>query len=51
MSYIHHDPNNEQMLVRITVNQDGTSHGFYFEGKNVPKAGEGLEQFVLAGFR
>jgi hypothetical protein len=48
MSYIHHDRNNEQMLVPITVIRGGTSRGFYFEGKNVPKPGEGLEQFVLA---
>ena len=48
MSYIHHDRNNEQMLVQITVIRGGTSRGFYFEGKNVPKPGEGLEQFVLA---
>jgi len=48
VSYIHHDRNNEQMLVQITVIRGGTSRGFYFEGKNVPKPGEGLEQFVLA---
>ena len=49
MSYVHHyDRNNEQMLVPITVICGGTSRGFYFEGKNVPKPGEGLEQFVLA---
>ena len=47
MSYIHHDRNNEQMLVLITVIRGGTSRGFHFEGENVPKAGEGLEQFVL----
>jgi len=48
MSSIHHDRNNEQMLIPITVIRGGTSRGFYFEGKNVPKPGEGLEQFVLA---
>ena len=37
MSYIHHDRNNEQMLIPITVVPGGTSRGFYFEGKNVPK--------------
>jgi 2-methylaconitate isomerase len=48
MSYIHHDRNNEQMLIPITVVRGGTSRGFYFEGKNVPKPGEGLEELVLA---
>jgi hypothetical protein len=48
MSYIHHDRNDEQLLVPITVIRRGASRGFYFEGKNVPKPGEGLEQFVLA---
>jgi 2-methylaconitate cis-trans-isomerase PrpF len=48
MAYIHHDRNNEQILVPITVLRGGTSRGFYFEGKNVPKPGEGLEEFVLA---
>jgi 2-methylaconitate cis-trans-isomerase PrpF len=48
MSYIQHDRNNEQMLVPITVIRGGTSRGVYFEGRNVPKPGAGLEQFVLA---
>ena len=48
MAYILHDRNNEQMLIPITVILGGTSRGFYFEGKNVPKPGEGLEEFVLA---
>ena len=48
MAYMHHDRNNEQLLVPITVIRGGTSRGFYFEGKNVPKPGEGLEQFVFA---
>ncbi len=48
MAYMHHDRNNEQLLVPITVIRGGTSRGFYFEGKNVPKPGEGLEEFVLA---
>ena len=48
MSYIHHDRNNEQMLIPITLIRGGTSRGFYFEGKNVPKPGEGLEELVFA---
>ncbi len=48
MAYMHHDRNNEQLLVPITVIRGGTSRGFYFEGKNVPKPGDGLEQFVFA---
>ena len=48
MSYIHHDRNNEQMLFPITVIRGGTSRGFYFEGKNVPQPGEGLEEFIFA---
>jgi 2-methylaconitate isomerase len=48
VSYIHHDRNNEQMLIPITLVRGGTSRGFYFEGKNVPKPGEGLEELVLA---
>jgi 2-methylaconitate cis-trans-isomerase PrpF len=48
MSYIHHDRNNEQMLIPLTVIRGGTSRGFYFERKNVPKQGEGLEELVLA---
>jgi len=48
MSYIQHDRNNEQMLIPITLIRGGTSRGFYFEGKNVPKPGEGLEEFLFA---
>ena len=48
MSFIHHDRNIEQMLIPITVIRGGTSRGFYFEGKNVPPQGKGLEEFVLA---
>jgi len=48
MSYILHDRNNEQMLIPITLIRGGTSRGFYFEGKNVPPQGKGLEEFVLA---
>ena len=48
MSYIHHDRNNEQILIPITVIRGGTSRGFIFEGKNEPKTGEGLEEFLLA---
>jgi hypothetical protein len=28
MSYIHHDRNNEQMLIPITIIRGGTSRGF-----------------------
>jgi 2-methylaconitate isomerase len=48
MSFIHHDRNMEQMLIPITLIRGGTSRGFYFEGKNVPTQGKGLEEFVLA---
>ncbi len=48
MSFIHHDRNNEQMLIPITIIRGGTSRGFYFEEKNVPKPGEGLEELLLA---
>ncbi len=48
MSYIHHDRNNEQFLLPITVIRGGTSRGFYFEGRNVPAPGAGLEEFLLA---
>jgi len=30
MSYIHHDRDNEQILVTITVVRGRTSRGFYF---------------------
>jgi 2-methylaconitate cis-trans-isomerase PrpF len=36
MSYIHHDRNNEQMLIPITLVRGGTSRSSYFEGKKVP---------------
>jgi 2-methylaconitate isomerase len=49
MSFIHHDRSIEQMLIPITVIRGGTSRGFYFEGKNVPPQGKGLEEFILAG--
>jgi len=48
MSFILHDRNIEQMLIPITVIRGGTSRGFYFEGKNVPPQGNGLEEFALA---
>jgi 2-methylaconitate isomerase len=48
MSYILHDCNDEQMLIPITMIRGGTSRDFYFEGKNVPPPGKGLEEFVLA---
>jgi 2-methylaconitate cis-trans-isomerase PrpF len=48
MSFFHHDRNNEQMLAPITLIRGGTSRGFYFEGRNVPQPGKGLEEFLLA---
>jgi 2-methylaconitate isomerase len=48
MSFLHHDRNLEQMLIPITLIRGGTSRGFYFEGKNVPPQGKGLEEFLLA---
>ena len=48
MSYIHHDRNNEQILIPITIIRGGTSRDFYFEERNVPKPGEGLEELLLA---
>jgi 2-methylaconitate cis-trans-isomerase PrpF len=48
MSYLHHDRNNEQFLAPITILRGGTSRGFYFEGRNVPARGQGLEEFLLA---
>jgi 2-methylaconitate isomerase len=48
MSFIHHDRNNEQMLIPITVIRGGTSRAFFFEGKDVPPQGKGLEEFLLA---
>jgi hypothetical protein len=41
MSFIHHDRNNEQLLLPITVMRGGTSRGFYFERRNVPEPGSG----------
>jgi 2-methylaconitate cis-trans-isomerase PrpF len=38
----------EQMLFPITVIRGGTSRAFFFEKRNVPPAGEGLEEFLLA---
>lgn len=48
MSYLHHDRNLEQVLAPITIIRGGSSRGFYFEGSNVPRPGEGLEEFLLA---
>jgi 2-methylaconitate cis-trans-isomerase PrpF len=48
VSYFHHDRNLEQILAPITLIRGGSSRGFYFEGKNVPKPGAGLEEFLLA---
>ena len=47
MSYIHHDRNLEQILLPITLVRGGSSRGFYFEGRNVPNPGEGLEELLL----
>jgi hypothetical protein len=38
---------NEQVLIP-NDHPKRTSRGFYFEGKNVPKPGDGLEEFLLA---
>lgn len=48
MSFFHHDRNNEQILAPITVIRGGTSRAFFFEGRNVPPPGKGLEEFLLA---
>ncbi|MDQ0506078.1 PrpF domain-containing protein [Xanthobacter agilis] len=48
MSYFHFDRNLEQMLAPITLIRGGSSRGFYFEGRNVPAPGAGLEEFLLA---
>lgn len=48
MSYLHHDRNLEQFLAPITIVRGGSSRGFYFEGRNVPARGQGLEEFLLA---
>jgi 2-methylaconitate isomerase len=48
MSYLHFDRNLEQIVVPITIIRGGTSRGFFFERSNVPKPGEGLEEFLLA---
>jgi 2-methylaconitate isomerase len=48
VSYFHNDRNLEQLLAPITLIRGGSSRGFYFEGRNVPKPGAGLEEFLLA---
>lgn len=48
MSYLLHDRNLEQRLVPVTIVRGGSSRGFYFEGRNVPLPGRGLEEFLLA---
>lgn len=48
MSYLQHDRNLEQLLAPITLIRGGSSRGFYFEGRNVPLPGAGLEEFLLA---
>ena len=48
MSYFHFDRNNEQILAPITIIRGGTSRAFFFEGRNVPPPGGGLEEFLLA---
>lgn len=48
MSFLRYDRNLEQFLVPITIVRGGTSRGFFFEGRNVPPPGKGLEEFLLA---
>ena len=48
MGFLHFDRNIEQMLAPVTVIRGGTSRGLYFEGRNVPPPGKGLEEFLLA---
>lgn len=48
MGLFHYDRNLEQLLAPITILRGGSSRGFYFEGKNVPLPGKGLEEFLLA---
>lgn len=48
MGHFHFDRNLEQMLAPITIVRGGSSRGFYFEGRNVPPPGHGLEEFLLA---
>lgn len=48
MSFLLHDRNLEQALAPITLIRGGSSRGFYFEGRNVPPPGGGLEEFLLA---
>ncbi len=48
MSSILHDRNLEQMLVPITIVRGGSSRAFFFEDRNVPQPGRGLEEFLLA---
>lgn len=48
MGWFHFDRNLEQMLAPITLIRGGSSRGFFFEGRNVPAPGQGLEEFLLA---
>ncbi|WP_374253074.1 PrpF domain-containing protein [Xanthobacter sp.] len=48
MGLFHFDRNLEQTLAPITLIRGGSSRGFYFEGRNVPLPGQGLEEFLLA---
>jgi len=48
MGLFHHDRNLEQLIAPITLIRGGSSRGFYFEGRNVPPPGGGLEEFLLA---
>lgn len=48
MGWFHFDRNLEQTLAPITLIRGGSSRGFYFEGRNVPLPGQGLEEFLLA---
>ena len=48
MGWFHFDRNLEQTLAPITLIRGGSRRGFYFEGRNVPLPGQGLEEFLLA---
>ena len=48
MGLFHHDRNLEQVIAPVTLIRGGSSRGFYFEGRNVPPPGGGLEEFLLA---
>lgn len=48
MGYFWHDRNLEQLIAPITLIRGGSSRGFYFAGDDVPPAGKGLEEFLLA---